>query len=318
MNEFDFEKITSAKSSKEAWDILKKAYKGDDQVKQVQLQTLRGELESITMKETEGVVKYVTQIETMVNQLSRNGETLPTSRVLEKILRSLIENFENMVCTIEQFKDLLVLTIKACRVSWGAWATKIKKKWEPLEKLLQMKGEAQNTQGRGRYWGGRESCTGGRSRGQKEEKERSNQQNMMEEYEVHGKEASWAIQMLSALSVKSIAIIQRSSTYISASIVSRLNSFAKNCRFDEIEETTNLTKEVEEEEEVLLMMVHSLGVEPKQLNNLITQSSNMENSTIQPCSVENSTTQSSSVDRSARQPSRLERSLTYADSPTMW
>jgi len=124
--------------------------------------------------------------------------------------------------------------------------------------------------------------------------------------------------MLSALSVKSIAIIQRSSTYISASIVSRLNSFAKNCRFDEIEETTNLTKEVEEEEEVLLMMVHSLGVEPKQLNNLITQSSNMENSTIQPCSVENSTTQSSSVDRSARQPSRLERSLTYADSPTMW
>jgi len=117
MNEFDFEKITSAKSSKEAWDILKKAYKGDDQVKQVQLQTLRGELESITMKETEGVVKYVTQIETMVNQLSRNGETLPTSRVLEKILRSLIENFENMVCTIEQFKDLLVLTIKACRVS---------------------------------------------------------------------------------------------------------------------------------------------------------------------------------------------------------
>ena len=47
-----FEKIASAKSSKEAWDILEKAYKGDDRVMQVRLQTLRGELESMRMKET--------------------------------------------------------------------------------------------------------------------------------------------------------------------------------------------------------------------------------------------------------------------------
>jgi len=35
VDESDFEKIVSAKSSKEVWDILEKIYKGDDRVKQV-------------------------------------------------------------------------------------------------------------------------------------------------------------------------------------------------------------------------------------------------------------------------------------------
>jgi len=35
INESNFEKITNAKSSKEVWDILEKAYKGNDRVKQV-------------------------------------------------------------------------------------------------------------------------------------------------------------------------------------------------------------------------------------------------------------------------------------------
>jgi len=35
VDESGFEKIASAKSSKEAWGILEKVYKGDDQVKQV-------------------------------------------------------------------------------------------------------------------------------------------------------------------------------------------------------------------------------------------------------------------------------------------
>ena len=86
VDESGFEKIASAKSSKEAWGILEKAYKGDDRVKQVRLQTLRGKLESMKMKETEGVAEYITWVETVANQLSRNGEKLPASRVLEKIL----------------------------------------------------------------------------------------------------------------------------------------------------------------------------------------------------------------------------------------
>nr|KYP35824.1 40S ribosomal protein S5 [Cajanus cajan] len=51
VDESGFEKIANAKSSKEAWDILEKAKKGDERVKQVRLQTLRGELENMTMAE---------------------------------------------------------------------------------------------------------------------------------------------------------------------------------------------------------------------------------------------------------------------------
>ena len=38
-----YEKIRKAKASKQAWEILQKAYKGDEQVKNVQLPILRSE-----------------------------------------------------------------------------------------------------------------------------------------------------------------------------------------------------------------------------------------------------------------------------------
>ena len=48
------------------------------------------------MKETEGVAEYITRVETVTNQLARNGETLSASRVVEKIMRSLIEDFDGV------------------------------------------------------------------------------------------------------------------------------------------------------------------------------------------------------------------------------
>jgi hypothetical protein len=52
VDESGFEKIANANTSKEAWDILEKVFKGADRVKQVRLQTLRGEFE---ICEDEGV-----------------------------------------------------------------------------------------------------------------------------------------------------------------------------------------------------------------------------------------------------------------------
>ena len=53
VDESGFEKIAGATTSKEAWDTLEKVFKGADRVKQVRLQTLRDELESMKMKESE-------------------------------------------------------------------------------------------------------------------------------------------------------------------------------------------------------------------------------------------------------------------------
>nr|GEX25213.1 hypothetical protein [Tanacetum cinerariifolium] len=83
VDESGFEKIAGASTAKQAWDMLEKGYKD-----------------------------YITRVQTVVNQLKRNGETLPDTRIIEKILRSLIENFENVVFAIEESKDLEDLKIE--------------------------------------------------------------------------------------------------------------------------------------------------------------------------------------------------------------
>ncbi|KAG6527467.1 hypothetical protein ZIOFF_009569 [Zingiber officinale] len=188
VDESGFEKIANATTSKEAWDILETAYKGADRVKQVRLQTLRNELEGMKMKESEGVSDYITRVQTVVNQLNRDGEKLSDARVMEKILRSLTDSFENVVCAIEESKDLAMFTIDELAGSLLAHEYRKKKKEETLEQALQTKasinGEkifySQNFRGKWRGHGDRGNSRGGRSRGQEryhEEKRQSNQQN---------------------------------------------------------------------------------------------------------------------------------------------
>ncbi|XP_027915951.1 uncharacterized protein LOC114175377 [Vigna unguiculata] len=105
------------------------------QKKRVRFQKLRGELESMKMKETKRVTEYITWLETVVNQLARNRETLSASQVVEKILRSMTDDFKNVVCAIEESKDLSKLTIEELAESLEAHE-KQKKKCELLDQLL--------------------------------------------------------------------------------------------------------------------------------------------------------------------------------------
>ncbi|KAK8602035.1 hypothetical protein V6N12_051857 [Hibiscus sabdariffa] len=189
VDESGFEKIAGATTSKEAWDTLGKVFKGADRVKQVRLQTLRGELESMKMKESESVSEYITRVQAVVNQLIRNGETLTDARVVEKILRSLTDNFENVVCAIEESKDLATLTVDELTGSLEAHEQrKKKKKEEMLEQALQTKASIkdekvlyfQNFRGRERGRGGRgngRGSQGGSHEGCYKEKGQSSQQN---------------------------------------------------------------------------------------------------------------------------------------------
>jgi gag-polypeptide of LTR copia-type len=135
VDESGFEKIAGATTSKETWDILEKVFKGADRVKQVRLQTLHGELESMKMKESKSVSDYITRVQAVVNQLIRNGEALIDARVVKKILRSLTDNFENVVCAIEE-KDLAKLTVDELAGSLEAHEQRKKKKKEILEQAL--------------------------------------------------------------------------------------------------------------------------------------------------------------------------------------
>ena len=186
VDESGFEKIARTTTSKEAWDTLEKVFKGTDRVKQVRLQTLRGELESMKMKESENVSDYITRVQTVANQLNRNGEMLPETRVVEKILRSLTDNFENVVCAIEESKDLTKFTVDELASSLEAHEQRKKKEEEPFDQALLTKASlkdgkvlySQNVQGRDR--GSRRNGRGGQDNSYEEnyqEKRLSSQAN---------------------------------------------------------------------------------------------------------------------------------------------
>jgi antitoxin component HigA of HigAB toxin-antitoxin module len=60
----------------------------------------------LRMNNIQGVSDYITRVQTVTNQLKRNEENLSEQRVVEKILRSLTDMFENMVYVIKESKDL--------------------------------------------------------------------------------------------------------------------------------------------------------------------------------------------------------------------
>ena len=119
-------------------DTLGKVFKGIDLVKPVRLQTLHGELESMKMKKSKSVSDYITRVQAVVNQLNRNVEMLAETQVVEKILRSLTNNFKNVVYAIEESKDIATFTVDELAGSLEAHEQR-KKKEKTLDHALQTK-----------------------------------------------------------------------------------------------------------------------------------------------------------------------------------
>ena len=112
VDESTFEKISNAKTAKDAWEILQKSFQGVEKVKKVRLQVLRGEFENLKMKSSENIGEFVTRLKTVTNEMKRNGESLDGVRVMEKLLCSLTRKFDYVVISIEESsKDLSTISI---------------------------------------------------------------------------------------------------------------------------------------------------------------------------------------------------------------
>ncbi|XP_047178636.1 uncharacterized protein LOC124845563 [Vigna umbellata] len=138
------------------------------------------------MESKERITEYITWVEKVDNQLGRNGEQMPSSRVVEKILRSLTKDFESIMCVIEETKDLLVLTVDELAGSLEAHEQK-RRSWDDQVELdnqaLQVQFDSNKTQitqsrgpgGRGR--GSRGRSGHGRGNFENKNEEQTDQQN---------------------------------------------------------------------------------------------------------------------------------------------
>jgi gag-polypeptide of LTR copia-type len=89
------------------------------------------------MNNTEGVSDYITEVYIIINQLKRNGEILSEQRMMQRILRSPTDMFENVTCAIEESKDLAELSVDGLASSLLAHEQrKNLKKKETLEESL--------------------------------------------------------------------------------------------------------------------------------------------------------------------------------------
>ncbi|KAG6477561.1 hypothetical protein ZIOFF_066828 [Zingiber officinale] len=106
-----YPRIFGLKKVNEAWEVLKKEFKGSQKVISIKLQNLWRDFDNIAMKDAENIKDYFSRIMEILNQLKSYGEVVPDRKIMEKILRSLPQKFEHVVTVIEEMKDLAEVSI---------------------------------------------------------------------------------------------------------------------------------------------------------------------------------------------------------------
>ncbi|XP_076940341.1 uncharacterized protein LOC143609477 [Bidens hawaiensis] len=152
--------MTHKETAKQIWEAMKSKYQGNVRVKKAQLQMLRRDFETLEMKDGEGVNEYFGRVMTTSNEMKSYGEDMTDVKVVEKILRSLTERFNYVVCSIEESKDTYLMTVDEIQSSLLVHEQKFSRKTND-EQALKAETEA-NGRGRGR---GRGFLTRGHGRG---------------------------------------------------------------------------------------------------------------------------------------------------------
>jgi hypothetical protein len=113
------------------------------------------------MKEGETVNAYFSRTLTIANKIEAHGEIMSQTIITEKILRSMVSNFDYVVCPIEESKNLETMTINELQSSLLVHEQRMKINGEE-EQVLMISHKDKTGRGRGRgvFRGGR-----GRGRG---------------------------------------------------------------------------------------------------------------------------------------------------------
>lgn len=156
------ETILKKDTAKDIWDAMKRKYEGNARVKRSTLQGLRRDFETLEMKSGETTTMYFSRVVAVANKMRVYGDPMTDVTVVEKILRSLTDNFNYVVCAIEESKDIDAMSIDELQSSLIVHEQKFNRQSND-EHALKITYEERYSGSRGR---GRSSFRGrGRGRG---------------------------------------------------------------------------------------------------------------------------------------------------------
>ncbi|GJX07603.1 zinc finger, CCHC-type containing protein [Tanacetum coccineum] len=98
--------VAQCSTTKEVWDSIKVLFIGVDLVQKARSQTLRSELESLKMKESETISGFASKLSSIWAKFRNLGTTLESKIIVRKLLNSVPKKFLPIVATIEQYQDL--------------------------------------------------------------------------------------------------------------------------------------------------------------------------------------------------------------------
>ncbi|XP_074323633.1 uncharacterized protein LOC141660538 [Apium graveolens] len=104
--------IAEKKTTKEAWEAIKIMCTGVERVQEARVQTLKGEFESLMMKDSEKIEDFCLKLSGIVTNIRVLGEAMEESSVVRKILRAVPDKFLQIVSNIEQFGDVKVMLVE--------------------------------------------------------------------------------------------------------------------------------------------------------------------------------------------------------------
>lgn len=96
---------------------MKLKCRGNARVKTTQLNRLRRDFEVLAMKQCESITDYFGRVMMFANDMRNFGEDVDDVKIIEKILRTLTNNWNFIVCSIEEAKDIDQLFVDALQSS---------------------------------------------------------------------------------------------------------------------------------------------------------------------------------------------------------
>ena len=96
----------------EAWNAVKDRRVGSEQVQKTEAQRLLRQFENIRFNDGEGVDDFTLRLQNIVAALETVGETIPSRRVVEKLLRVVPKSLRQVAIAIQVTVDLATLTLE--------------------------------------------------------------------------------------------------------------------------------------------------------------------------------------------------------------